>query len=692
MGSVFLGKRLCQIETKRLVLVTGMIACAILLFQSFTLPYRNVLSSLIPAKDPVVKMVRVGKLPHLSGSENPIDSFVVLRMKNKTESFDIGKETGVDNETKENEEHPEDDIALEKDGDLDDEFDLDGERELANEFPFERVAEWNSEVSLENDLDSDNGSTQEKDRDLGKHLPRDMVKEPVNSIALDTLRKSGNISTEKVRSSNNDFALPQVSLSSTLSGTNGTMLGNLDANSSDPAISVATNTYSTDKQANKMLSNVESLGLLQNVLANSTDNSTALSNQSKKKKKWRPPPVLISEMNHLLLRSRISPYSMKPRWSSQRDQEILSAKLQIENAPIITNHRALYAPVFRNISMFKRSYELMERILKVYVYKDGEKPIFHQPVLKGIYASEGWFMKLMEGNKHFVARDPRKAHLFYIPLSTRMLQFALYVPGSHNRHTLVDYLKNHIDKIAAKYRFWNRTGGEDHFLVACHDWAPAETRHNLNRSIRALCNCDIHEGFRIGKDVSLPETYVRAAKNPLRDLGGSSPSKRPTLAFYAGNMHGRFRPILLRHWENKDPDMKILGPMPVGVKSKMTYIQYMKTSKYCLCPRGYEVNSPRVVEAIFYECVPVLISDNFVPPFFEVLNWEAFSVFIAEKDVRNLKDILLSIPEKKYLSMQLAVKKVQQHFLWHSKPVKYDVFHMTLHSVWFNRLFQMKIK
>lgn len=216
--------------------------------------------------------------------------------------------------------------------------------------------------------------------------------------------------------------------------------------------------------------------------------------------------------------------------------------------------------------------------------------------------------------------------------------------------------------------------------------APSETKRDMAKCIRALCNADIKEGFVFGKDVSLPETYVRSPKNPLRTVGGKPPSKRSILAFFAGSMHGYLRPILLQHWENKDPDMKIFGVLP-KVKGKMNYIQYMKSSKYCICAKGYEVNSPRVVEAIFYECVPVIISDNFVPPFFEILNWESFAVFVLEKDIPNLKNILLSIPEKRYREMHMRVKKVQQHFLWHPRPVKYDIFHMILHSVWYNRVF-----
>lgn len=192
----------------------------------------------------------------------------------------------------------------------------------------------------------------------------------------------------------------------------------------------------------------------------------------------------------------------------------------------------------------------------------------------------------------------------------------------------------------------------------------------------------------MGKDVSLPETSVRATQNLLKDVGGNAPSQRPILAFFAGKMHGYLRPILLQYWENKDPDIKIFKKLPKS-KNNRNYVQYMKTSKYCICAKGYEVNSPRVVEAIFFECVPVIISDNFVPPFFEILNWESFAIFIQEKDLPNLKNILLSITDRRYRVMQQRVKQVQQHFLWHAKPVKYDIFHMILHSIWYNRVFQV---
>ncbi|WOG85652.1 hypothetical protein DCAR_0104843 [Daucus carota subsp. sativus] len=395
----------------------------------------------------------------------------------------------------------------------------------------------------------------------------------------------------------------------------------------------------------------------------------------------------ISKMNEFLHMSYSSPHSQPSQLHSKVHKNLVYARSQIENAPVSRNDADLYAPLYRNVSMFSRSYEIMESMLKVYIYKDGEKPIFHDSILEGIYSCEGWFLKLLEANKQFVTKDPEEAHLFYLPFSSRLLQLTLYVKHSHNRENLVQYMKNYVEMLITKYPYWNRTDGADHFLAACHDWAPAETRGRILNCIRALCNADIKTGFNIGKDVSLPTTYVRSPQNPLKDIGGNPPSERPILAFFAGYMHGNVRPVLLQHWSN-DTDMRIFSRMP-HVKGNKNYIEHMRSSKYCICARGFAVHSPRVVESIFYECVPVIISDNYVPPLFEVLNWESFAVFILEKDIPNLKNILLSISEEKYLEMQNRVKRVQKHFLWHAEPVKYDLFHMILHSIWYNRVFRM---
>lgn len=47
-------------------------------------------------------------------------------------------------------------------------------------------------------------------------------------------------------------------------------------------------------------------------------------------------------------------YAQKPRWTSIADQELLPVKSLIENAPNVQDDPLLYAPLFRNVSTFKR--------------------------------------------------------------------------------------------------------------------------------------------------------------------------------------------------------------------------------------------------------------------------------------------------------------------------------------------------
>ncbi|KAK4748524.1 hypothetical protein SAY87_015110 [Trapa incisa] len=126
-------------------------------------------------------------------------------------------------------------------------------------------------------------------------------------------------------------------------------------------------------------------------------------------------------------------------------------------------------------------------------------------------------MKQREQNRQFVTRNPEKVHLFYLPYSARQLELAIYIPDSHNIRPLPIYLRNHMNYLAAKYAFWNRTHGSDHFLVACHHWGPytVTTPKELTiNTIKVLCNADVSEGiFKAGKDVSLPETTIRTAVN-----------------------------------------------------------------------------------------------------------------------------------------------------------------------------------
>ncbi|KAK1372516.1 hypothetical protein POM88_028709 [Heracleum sosnowskyi] len=487
-----------------------------------------------------------------------------------------------------------------------------------------------------------------EEKNLAQESDPSLISSSTSDNPLLTSKPEDNVVPTQENGISGDSSMPPSFASPVMSAT-GVNLTTRDVISSVPSVS------SMNNDAREKLHNEDGPGTPQ-----SNNNSSV-----KERPKSKEATVLsISEMNDMLKKNRTSSHSTGPRWSSAVDQRLLDAKSQIESAPMIKNDQGLYAPLYRNASVFRRSYELMEQTLKVYIYKEGKRPIFHHPppVLAGIYASEGWFMKLLQENKQYVTKNPNEAHLFYLPFSSRTLEETLYVPDSHSHTNLIRYLDKYLDLLVSKYPFWNRTDGADHFFVACHDWAPAETRFRFNNCIKALCNADIKEGFRLGKDASLPETMVRSKKNPLRDIGGNAPSQRPILAFFAGQMHGYLRPMLLQQWQDKDPNIKIFKTLPKSKKNRV-YAEYMKSSKYCLCPKGYEVNSPRVVEAIYFECVPVIISDNFVPPFFEILNWESFAVFIPEKDLPNLKNILLSISERRYQVMQQRVKQLQNEGL-----------------------------
>ncbi|KAL9313271.1 hypothetical protein ACSQ67_018723 [Phaseolus vulgaris] len=341
--------------------------------------------------------------------------------------------------------------------------------------------------------------------------------------------------------------------------------------------------------------------------------------------------------------------------------------------------------LYRNPLLFYQSYLEMEKIFKVYVYPDGDLPIVHDGPCKDIYSIEGRFLHEMEhGVGRFRTNDPTAAHVYFLPFSVTWMVKYLYTP--YDVTPLKNFVSDYVRVISTRYPFWNKTQGADHFMVACHDWGPYASKGNpflYNTSIRVLCNANTSEGFNPQKDVPLPEIHLYGGEVSPKLLS-PPPENAPRryLAFFAGGMHGPIRPILIHHWENQDNDMRVYQYLP----KDLDYYSFMLDSKFCLCPSGYEVASPRIVESIYAECVPVILSKNYTLPFGDVLQWEAFSVQVDVSDIPRLKEVLSGIPEREYRKLKHGVRAARRHFTLNQPAKRFDAFHMILHSIWLRRL------
>ncbi|ESR61097.1 putative glycosyltransferase [Citrus sinensis] len=227
----------------------------------------------------------------------------------------------------------------------------------------------------------------------------------------------------------------------------------------------------------------------------------------------------------------------------------------------------------------------------------------------------------------------------------------LFDPIIRHKAILRRTVFDHAHIISHKHPYWNRSLGADHFMLSCHDWGPRATWYvpqPYYNSIRVLCKANTSEHFNPKKDASVPEINLITGEITYL-TGGLPPSNRTILALFA----------------------------------ELSYKDTLKKSRFCICPGGHEVASPRIVEVTYAECVPGLISQHHVLPFSDVLNWESFSVQVP---VKCLKKILMGVSQDRYFRMYEQVKMVQRHFVVNNPSVRYDAFNMIIPSIWLRRL------
>ncbi|GFZ09291.1 hypothetical protein Acr_20g0010990 [Actinidia rufa] len=284
--------------------------------------------------------------------------------------------------------------------------------------------------------------------------------------------------------------------------------------------------------------------------------------------------------------------------------------------------------VYHDRDTFLENYRAMNKTLKIYIYPHKRDDPFANVLLPshsepgGNYASESFFKQALMSS-HFITDNPSQADFFFLPFSIASMRHdpRIGVGG------IQDFVKDYVFNVSHKYPFWNRTGGADHFYVACHSIgkvAMDKAEEVRNSVVQVVCTSNYFvQGYVPHKDVC------------------------PCL---------RFGPdMMILHWLTHQKGLRSEHGQDRG------------------CDRSTMV------------CVPVVLADHYDLPFADILNWKSFSVVVATADIPSLKRILRELGFEEYLRLQRNVVEVRRHFQWHVKPVEFDVFYMVMYELWLRR-------
>ncbi len=201
----------------------------------------------------------------------------------------------------------------------------------------------------------------------------------------------------------------------------------------------------------------------------------------------------------------------------------------------------------------------------------------------------------------------------------------------------------------------------------------------LVRQSRPLCIVNMHPFLRLPQalrdktnifvsDVSLaiwerllnPRTISMPAL-PLA-VGKSGMPRKSILASFRGVSSHPCRERLRQIHDGTDiiceivPKANHCGQVDaIAGKVDLRYATLMEASDFAFVPRGDRLFSYRLLEAMSFGCIPVILSDGWILPFDRSVTWHAIGLQLPENEIHNIPRLLKAFPRDRIAEIQSSI-------------------------------------